>query len=190
MSVKQGCWLALLSGLVLTMAACKKKTAEPPQPTQAVSPNDPNQPEEPDEDDPNAYGASTGPEPSGWAHEEPDLGAFDAAVRKPTVKKEVASDADIAAAKEDEEKMATEKAVEASVNGALGRVKSCFNRHKAAAGQYTLSVRVHRSGRVLSSNVSGLSGEANRCVERALSNLRVKGVLTDTFTFKRPLKNW
>lgn len=179
--------------LVLISTSCKKKPEPTQQPTVSPTPTEPyGEPKEdnPEPDDPSAYGPPKGgPDPAEWVHREPDLGPKPDA-KGAVVKKPAASDADIAAQKEAEDKEATEKAIEASVNGALGRVKACLNQHKAAPGQYTLSVRVHRSGRVLSSSVSGLGGEANRCVQGVLSGLKVNGVLTDTITVKRQLKNW
>lgn len=102
---------------------------------------------------------------------------------------QISSDADLAKFKEEKERAESEKAVTGAVNGAISGVKACFDAAKGVtAGSYTLQVRVHRSGRVLSSGVSGVDPEVNRCVEKALGGLRVSGLKTETIDVQREIK--
>lgn len=185
-------WVLLLVAffsVMLLVAGCKKK--KPPEPINPTSgPKAPTVAPDPDPDDDPGYRPPSGQSPVGWPHQQApnDVGPRpDARMTKVVKGKPISTDADIAAFKEAKAKQETEKAVEASVNGVLDKVKGCFQQHNAAPGQRTLKVRVHRSGRVLSSNVSGVSGEVNRCIEGVLSQLHVSGMQTDTIDVERKL---
>lgn len=170
--------------LALTLTSCKKK-AEPVSPPSA--PSSPSAPAEPLTPQP-AQPTEPVARPAGWPHQPPDAALPDAK-RPPDLKlTPISTDADLAKFKEEKERVESEKAVVGAVNGSISGVKACFDAQSMTAGSYTLQVRVHRSGRVLSSGVSGAGLEVNRCVEKALSGLRVSGLKTDTIDVEREIK--
>ena len=126
-----------------------------------------------------------------WPPQKPDLPRPRDAGAKPTDAKQPRSpsDADIAAFKKAKAKQEAEKAVETTVTGAIPGVEACFRQHKVPPGERTLTITVHRSGRVLSSSISGVDGDADRCVGRILGDLHVNGALTETMTVKRQLRS-
>jgi len=148
-------------------------TARPPAP-----------PPEPDDRAP-----PPGGQPAAWPHQEPDSGRPDATPPAAPVRREaISSDADLAAYQEAKDRADTEDAVQRAVSGAIGGVQRCFERNGVAAGDRELSVRVHRSGRVLSASVEGVASPVNQCVEQALSSLRVSGMKTDTLDVTRTIR--
>ena len=173
--------------LALALTSCKKKPEVPVSPPSApsspsVTPGPSPEPQTPEPPRPSGSG------PAAWPHQPPDAAVPDAK-RAPDLKlTPISTDADLAKFKEEKERADSEKAVVGAVNGAISGVKSCFDARSMTAGSYTLQVRVHRSGRVLSSGVSGASSEVNRCVEKALSGLRVSGLKTDTIDVQREIK--
>lgn len=79
----------------------------------------------------------------------------------------------------------TEKAVNSALNGVLPRLRGCFQSGGGSAASSTVSLRVHRMGYIINSDVSGASARTNACIQEILGNVRVQGVKTDTITVKR-----
>jgi hypothetical protein len=185
--------LILIAVAVLPMGllGCKKK---PPEQPVAVSPAD--QPAAPTA----APGATPQPTPTGqpswpapkWPAPWPDQGRPpDLAVpakAPPGQPRKIATDADLAAYKAAMERAHTEEAVNVALNGAMPSLKACMDRHSQAAGDVRVSLRVHRSGHVISADISGPSSETQVCLERALRSVRVVGVQTDSITVQRTFK--
>jgi hypothetical protein len=174
---------------VLALPGCKDKQNDIQPPLVAPSATEP-QPPSPSPATPSTPSPPSAT-PAAWPHLSPDARLPDAKVaRPPDAAKPIASDADLAKFQEEKDRQESEKAVTGAVNGALSGVRACFDAQKMTAGSYQLKVRVHRSGRVLSSGVtgSGTSPELDRCVGKALGGLQVQGLKTDTIDVQREIK--
>jgi hypothetical protein len=181
----------LLAGVVAAaLAGCKKKVEEPPDdPTARWGPATKNVQAEPQK---SPHRARVITAQNRWAVPKYDAGAKPDAPRpKPKGKGKtiaVATDADIAKYREEKARAETEKAVNTTLSAALPRMKPCFDRHGAASGDVVVRVRVHRSGYVMSSSVSGVSGEVQSCLDGVLRSLKVSNVQTDSISVERVFK--
>ena len=176
------------AALAPALVGCKKKVEEPPDdPTARWGPATKNAQAEPQKTPPRARIIT---KENRWAVPKYDAGAKPDAPRpKPKGKTiAVATDADIAKYREDKARAETEKAVNTTLSAALPRMKPCFDRHGAASGDVVVRVRVHRSGYVMSSSVSGVSGEVQSCLDGVLRSLKVSNVQTDSISVERVFK--
>jgi len=77
----------------------------------------------------------------------------------------------------------TEAAVSRAIGSVMGQLRGCYDAD--TVGTSTISLRVHRMGYIIGSNIQGANSSTSTCIEQILSNLRVEGVKTDTITVKR-----
>lgn len=183
-----------LTALTVGMMGCKKK-APPPPPKPAWMQRSPGQ----------ARPGSNETQPTSWPQinketawvlgEDASTKTPDAAARqvrtgpkgiKPGER--FATDADVAAFEAKKALAATERAASNTLNSTAPRLKSCFDRHGTGSANATVSIRVHRSGHVMTSNVSGVNDAVRNCVQNILNNLQVSGVQTDSITVQRTFK--
>jgi hypothetical protein len=118
--------------------------------------------------------------------DEPDSGAPVARASTGTADQEEADKAaKEAEIKAHQDRADTEKAVNSALNGILPKLRGCYQSGGGTAAASTVSLRVHRMGYIINSNVSGASARTNACIQEILGNVRVQGVKTDTITVKR-----
>lgn len=82
-------------------------------------------------------------------------------------------------------KIATEKAVDGVLSSAGSTFKRCYDQSNEKSGTTTLSFSVHRSGYFMSPKVTGVGGQAARCIENILGKLRVSNQTGDSLSITR-----
>jgi hypothetical protein len=177
------------------MVGCKKKAPPPPPPKPAWMQTTPSPPE-PGTDESDPTPAPQIDKETAWVlGEDASTEKPDAAVRqvRPGPKgikpgERYATDADIAAFEAKKALAATEKAATNTLNSTAPQLKSCFERHGTGTVNATVSIRVHRSGHVMTSSVSGVNDAVRNCVQNILNDLKVDGVQTDSVTVQRTFK--
>ena len=87
--------------------------------------------------------------------------------------------------KEQKDLADTEKAVNGALNKVLPQLRKCYESGGSGASSSTVSLRVHRRGYVIGSNVDGANRAVSACIQQLLGNIKVQGVKTDTITVKR-----
>lgn len=81
----------------------------------------------------------------------------------------------------------TEKAVDAALQGVLPRLRDCYARHESKATSSTVSIRVNHLGYVLHSSANGANNAVNSCIREILGSVKVSGVKTGNITVQRSL---
>ncbi|MCB9557675.1 MAG: hypothetical protein H6707_16315 [Deltaproteobacteria bacterium] len=103
----------------------------------------------------------------------------------------VLSDAALAANKAARARARAESAVNRTLNAARPRLTACFSQNaptRVGVSQADVEIRVHRSGYVMRSTVSGVPAEVSNCIDGVLRQLHVTGVETDSISVKRSFR--
>ncbi len=97
------------------------------------------------------------------------------------------TDAQVAAERAARARATTEKAVDAGLNQAKGRLQACFRQHGASSGEVKIQLRL-RSGYVTTAGVSGVGGPVATCLDGVLRGLKFSGVANQSATIDRTFK--
>ncbi|MBW2732185.1 MAG: hypothetical protein JRH20_07305 [Deltaproteobacteria bacterium] len=88
----------------------------------------------------------------------------------------------------DKRRKALERRVDGTLASRMGALKSCFEAGGEEAGKVSIRFRLHRSGYVMSSTVSGVGVKSAGCARGVLDKMKISGNNVGTIEIVRTLK--